>query len=165
MADSKLSKVSDSSLLIAAMSYRVKYRKLDSDGRPIKLHLRVEGCGVHKMNRGGVYPAGVACMRLCDEVLRAGFLKEEVNHAGVAVEEIPIAEVRRRIGEGLVSASVYNAAQCALDELLARCFEPPYGDVRHFFVAQPYAVSPASISHSGQMGYASLRGAEPHLLR
>ena len=129
MADSKISKVSDSSLLIAAMSYRVKYRKLDCDGRPIKLHLRVEGCGVHKMNRGGVYPAGVACMRLCDEVLRAGFLKEEVNHAGVAVEEIPIAEVPRRIGESLVRASVYNAAQCALDELLAPCFEAPYGTV------------------------------------
>ena len=47
MADSKLSKVSDSSLLIAAMSYRVKYRKLDSDGRPIRVHLRVEGSGVH----------------------------------------------------------------------------------------------------------------------
>ena len=95
MADSK----HDESLLLAAMALRVKYPK----GQNIMV--RIESMGVHKQNRGGLYPAGIRVKSMCVDVLGAGFLKEEVNHLCVAVEEAPVQEVIRSGGDGTGSAA------------------------------------------------------------
>ena len=58
-------------LMTAAMAWRVKYRKTDNDGNAQKMYVPVGGLGVHKKNRGGVYPAGVRCKSLCVEVLES----------------------------------------------------------------------------------------------
>ena len=73
MADSK----HDKGILIEAMAMRVKYRKTNSDDAPLMLYIPVTDLGVHKKNRGGVYPAGVRCKSLCEEVVVAGFMQEE----------------------------------------------------------------------------------------
>ena len=129
MADSKL----NAGLITAAMAWRVKYRKVDHDGRIIRMKLRIEGLGVHVKNRGGVYPAGVRCRSLCLDVLDNGFVKEEFSHCAVAVEETPTHMIRSR-GTDYVSGSSYNAAACSKDELLVTCFRAPYDDVRHMLL-------------------------------
>ena len=91
--------------------------------------------GVHKKNRGGVYPSGIRCKSLCVEVLEAGFLKEEVNHACIVVEEAPVEEIIRSRGAGMVSASTFNAENSSKDELLSTCFQAPYDDVRHMLLS------------------------------
>ena len=48
-------------------------QKTDSN----KIRARVENLGVHRLNRAGVYPTGVRCKDLCQDVLQHGFLKEE----------------------------------------------------------------------------------------
>ena len=133
MADSKHVDPSDKhGLMVAAMAYRVKYRKMGSDGKAVKIAVRIENMGVHKKNRGSVYPAGVRCKSLCVEVLEAGFVKEEVNHALIVVEEAPVEEIIRGTAVAdKVSASAYNIEQSGKDELLASCFLSPYDDVRH----------------------------------
>lgn len=114
-------------LMVAAMSYRVKYRHSDSAGKAIMRWVRVEGSGTHSKNRGGVYPAGLRCKGLCIDVLLAGFSKEQLNHQSVAVEVAPMTEILR---SGVWPGN-YNAENCAKDELLYTCFQEPYGDVRH----------------------------------
>jgi hypothetical protein len=121
----------DHSLMVAAMAYRVKYRKVDSDGKTIRIHVRVDSMGVHKKNRGGVYPAGVRCKSLVVEVVQAGFLKEEVSHVCIAVEEVPLEEFIRGGSHVSLRASAYNAEQSGKDELLCTCFAEPYDEVRH----------------------------------
>ena len=64
---------------------------------------------------------------------KAGFLKEEVNHAVVAVEETPAESIRSR-GTDYVSGSTYNVEACKRDELLITCFRVPYDDVRHMLL-------------------------------
>ena len=102
-------------LMVAAMAYRVKYRSLNDNGRVKKVFLPVEILGVHPKNRGGVYPAGIRCRRLCQEVVPHGFLKEEISHACVAVEGAPDGQMGQ-------SLSTFNAACSSKDELLATCF-------------------------------------------
>ena len=134
MADSKISKLSGNGLMVAAMVYRVKYRKVNHEGKPIKLLLSIESMGVHKNKRGGVYPAGIRCKSLCVTVLEAGFIKEDVSHALIVVEEPPFEEIIKRgiaAGHKVISASTYNAQNCTQDELLSTCFETPYDDVRY----------------------------------
>ena len=136
MADSKLK--DDQGVMVAAMAYRVKYRKHLPDGSFPKVPVRVETMGVHKMNRGGVYPSGVRCRSLCQGTFAAGFVKEELSHACIAVEEVPVDEIIRSRGPHnphMVSASTYNAEQTAKDELLATCFVPPYDDVRYMLLS------------------------------
>ena len=111
------------SLMTAAMAWRVKYRKIDHDGKVIRLKLRIESLGVHPKNRGGVYPAGVRCKGLCVDVVEAGFVKEEVNHAVVVVEETPAERIRSR-GTDYVSGSTYNvenAAETSSSLLVSEC--------------------------------------------
>ena len=87
MADS--TKKDDQGLMVEAMAFRVKYRKQCQDGSFRKVPVRVEDMGVHNMNRGGVYPSGGRCKSLCQQTFKDGFMKEEVNHACIAVEEMP----------------------------------------------------------------------------
>ena len=71
----------------AAMCYRVKYRKLDQHGKPLRMFVPILALAVHPKNRGGVYPAGSRLKELCYKLGVLGFRKEEPNHALVAVEE------------------------------------------------------------------------------
>ena len=103
--------------MVAGMAWRVKYRQLDQHGLPTKVRTLIQFLGVHPRNRGGIYPAGVRCKGLCLEVVDAGFLKEEVNHALVGVGEIPSEHIKDR-GQNYVSGSVYNAEQCQKDKFL-----------------------------------------------
>ena len=133
MADSKHV---DMGQLAAAMSYRVKYRKQAAESKNTKMVLRVESLGVHKKNRGGIYPSGARCLSLATEVITAGFLKEETQHACVAVEEVPLDSVMSALGPqhgncAPTSLASYNATQSAKDDILADCFKQPYDDVRH----------------------------------
>ena len=84
-------------LVTQAMAWRVKYR-VAQPGRAgnCKFPIPIRSLGVHPNNRGGVYPSGLRCQKLCEEVLKAGFVKEEVNHAAVVVQETPREEVRNR---------------------------------------------------------------------
>ena len=135
MADSKHANLGDDGLIVAAMAYRVKYRKVNSAGQAKMIPVRVESMGVHMKNRGGVYPAGIRCKGLCADVVVAGFVKEEVNHACVAVEEIPVDEIIRSRGAGMVSGSTFNAENSSKDDLLCTCFQAPYDDVRHMLLS------------------------------
>ena len=119
MADSK----HDDGLLVKAMAWRVKYR----EGSNMR---RVENMGVHKQNRGGLYPAGIRVKSMCVDVVGAGFLKEEVNHVCIAVEEAPVKEVIRMGGDGTENASSCNEKTSCKDALLSTCFQAPYNDVR-----------------------------------
>ena len=67
------------------------------------------------------------------DVVEVGFVKEEVNHAGVVVKETPAQYVRSR-GTDYVSGSTYNVEACAKEELLTTCFRAPYDDVRHMLL-------------------------------
>jgi hypothetical protein len=107
--------------------------------------LRVETSGVHKGNRASVYPAGVACKRLCGDVLPAGFLKEEVYHVGVAVQEPPPEELIRRSGPPEIgvlkfpadrkSSLAYNVDMCSKDGLLKSCFDAPFDRVEQTWLS------------------------------
>jgi len=62
---------------------------------------------------------------LAESVLRSGFVKEEVNHAVVAVEETPPDEIKKSKGV-YVSGVAYNQNQCEKDDLLSGCFQSPH---------------------------------------
>jgi hypothetical protein len=120
--------------MIAGMAWRVKYRKLDSDGNVLRMKLPLPTLGVHPKNRGGVYAAGLRCKNLNTEVIESGFVKEEVDHQGVAVEETPFEHVKQR-GSDYETGKAYNKNQSSKDELLETCFREPYDDVRHMLLA------------------------------
>ena len=82
--------------MVQAMAWRVKYRKTTSDGKILKMKLRIEALGVHPKNRGGVYPAGVRCKSLCEGAVDSGFVSEEANNNCVVVEDTPAEHVRSR---------------------------------------------------------------------
>ena len=96
MADSKHANLGDHGLIVAAMAYRVKYRKVNSAGQAKKILLRIENLGVHMKNRGGVYPAGIRCRSLYVDVLVAGF----VSGRHQVLEETPVDEIIRSRGAG-----------------------------------------------------------------
>ena len=103
MADSQHADVDNSALIMAAMAFLVEYRRVR------KINVRIGSMGVHKKNRGGVYPAGIRCKSLCVEVLEAGFVKEEVSHVCIAVKEAVI----RSGGDGTESASTLGDRSCS----------------------------------------------------
>jgi len=141
MADSKMfgrGVLDGQGLMVQAMAFRVKYRKLNHDGYHQKLMLQVRDMGVHRRNRCGVYPSGIRCKSLCEETLASGWLQEELNHACVVVEDTPIDAVLECMANGKMtnqdpytSGSQYNAQKCGNDELLASCFQAPYENVRY----------------------------------
>ena len=106
----------------------------DHDGKPIRTTERIDHRGVHPKNRGGLYPAGVRCMALCQDVMGARFVTEEFNHGVVVVKEPP-AEVIRSRGTSLVSGSTYNVNACSKDELLSTCGQVLSDDVRSLMLA------------------------------
>ena len=119
--------------LCQAAAWRVKYRDLKSTQ---KIKVRVENLGVHRNNRGGVFPGGIRCKELCVDVISNGFLKEEFSDKLVAVEEMPTHEARsldRSRGEVQTGStgSQYNRETSSKDELLQTCFHEPYGNVQY----------------------------------
>ena len=120
-------------LITQAMAYRVKYRKLDFQNRPIKIPISIRNLGAHTMNRGGVYPAGDRCKSLCIEVITAGFSQEEANHAGVCVEERSVE--LRAVGSQAAATGLtfreFNAHHCSKHDLLTSLFQEGYDDVTY----------------------------------
>ena len=93
-------------LVTQAMAWRVKYRvHPEITAANARFPIPIRSLGVHPNNRGGVYPSGLRCQSLCQEVLKAGFVKEEVNHAAVVVQECPREEDRSR-GSGYVTGNI-----------------------------------------------------------
>ena len=74
--------MSDFCLIRQAMAFRVKYRVWK---KRVPLNL----LGVHKLNRGGVYPQAETVQNLALKILDGGFCVEEANHEGVCVQELP----------------------------------------------------------------------------
>ena len=130
----------DMTCIVAASAFRAKYAVRDRDGNIMKIDVRVECAGVDKHNRAGVYPAGCAVKRLCHEVLKRGFLKEEVIHVCVAVQEPPAEELIRKPLKyeklrDYVSSLSYNETMCKIDELIMTCSEPPHNRVEYTFLS------------------------------
>ena len=109
--------------IVAAMAWRVKYRVSENCNKFVP----ILWLGVHKQNRGSVYPAGLRCRALGESSVTRGYSKEEVNHAGVVVEERPLAAVAE---PGYESMSAYNTTHSKADELLVTCFDDG-SDVRY----------------------------------
>ena len=116
-------------IITAGMAWRVKYRVLDGSGEVVKRHCPILYLGVHLRNRGGIYPSGVRCKGLGVDVVAEGFAKEECNHAGVAVEEIPSGQ-RQLLVDGCEDMRSFNITRSEADELLKTCFSEPWADVR-----------------------------------
>jgi hypothetical protein len=134
VAQSKDQETDIEGVVTRAMAFRVKYRRKDKDALIVRPTIPIANLGVHPKNRGGVFPAGVRCRSLMKEVLEGGFAKEDVNHACIAVEEVPIADIRSR-GADFESGIAFNTQKVAADELLSTCFEAPYNDVRYMLLA------------------------------
>ena len=122
------------SVVMAAMAFRVKYRKAGTGSEEPKLRHRIENLCVHPENRNGVYPAGSRCRSLCANVVDGGFAKEEFGHQLIAVEEAPVDTLRSR-GTDWQSAAQYNKAASAKDDYLCSCFDEPYGEPRLMLLA------------------------------
>ena len=114
-----------------AAAWRIKYRDMKSSSGKVKV--RVENMGVHDQNRSGVYPNGLRCKDLCENVLGAGFLKQEFSNMLVAVEEMPMAEIMKldRSRGDFQTGSEYNKAASLKDDLLQTCFQEPYSNVQY----------------------------------
>ena len=123
-----------SSLVTAAMAYRVKYRLVDSLGKVLRAVARVGTCGGHKGNRGGVYPSGVRCRTLLTEILNVGFVKEEANHVAIAVQETPLEEIRSR-GDAYVTGLAFNREAVQQDAYLQHCFDAPHQSVQYMLLS------------------------------
>ncbi len=113
----------DIGLIRKAMALRVKYRVLLHGNRK-KKRIPLALLGVHKMNRGGVYPQEDTVANLGVNLLTKGFNEDEANHAGVCVPEVPAEE--RRLDLVLTTApyetyAVYNVRSCEYGSLKT-CF-------------------------------------------
>ena len=135
MPDSKSAIVDNTAhgLVMAAMAWRVKYRKKDADGNAIKIKAMIAQCGVHKKNRGSVYASGLRVQSLAQDTVRVGFIKEEFNSTGVAVEEPPADYITKVCQKGLdyESGLAYNLAQSSKDPKLCTLFLEPHNCVNY----------------------------------
>ena len=119
-------------LIRQAMAYRVKYRMQQADERFIR-RIPLSLLGVHKLNRGGVYPQPDTVRNLGIKLLELGFSIGEANHEGVCVQEVP-ADERGHADLAAVAApssqyetyAQFNTRNC-VSPILSTCF-PPGGD-------------------------------------
>ena len=120
----------DMGILRKAMAWRVKYRVCQK--KPKRYIPPVLLC-IHPSNRGGVYAGGETVKKLGEYLLQVAFQREEADHAGVCVQDVPPAH---RSG-GSVKAIPYaewNRKACAGSALLQTCFvseEPHLGTLSH----------------------------------
>ena len=116
----------DMGLIKRAMACRVKYRM--SGQRKL---ISLSRLGVHRLNRGGVYPQPDTVRNLGVRLLTTGCNVEEANHEGVSVEEVPFNE---RGAEPYESCLEYNMKKCD-HPFLSKCFSPQsdvvYGTLSH----------------------------------
>jgi hypothetical protein len=140
MADSKLAppkptlSEKDVGIIRQAMAYKVKYRK--HDGQKIIIPIRLLGC--HPLNRGGIYPQSERCQKLCSDVVSWGYDREDAEHNGVCVEEIPTTERRfnpMRPSEEYETYLAWNKKNTMSDSL-KKCFEE--GDVSFGLLAHSH---------------------------
>ena len=111
-----------------AMALRVKYRKSHRVGlkNVYKIRVPIWSLTVHLKNRGGVYPNG----ETCKSILTQGFLREEADHAGVCVENVP----KNLQNEQVEDILEWNKETTAGVEELCTCFdnrEILYGKLSH----------------------------------
>ena len=129
-----------------ACAFRAKYRLVDTSGHGIRARTLVNYLAPNTANRGGVYPAGIRCKQLLQDVLVSGFSKEELNNQVVTVEECPPEELaaviaaKQKAGLSYASAATYNRSESAKDELLATCFQSPYDKVTLTLLAHNHMV-------------------------
>ena len=64
------------------------------------------------------------------EVGEVGFVKEEVTHQLIAVEEYPVEYIKAQ-GNDYISGAEYNIQKSSEDEYLLTCFNDPYTDACH----------------------------------
>jgi hypothetical protein len=102
-----------------------------------KKHIPLSLLGVHKQNRGGVYPTADTVQNLALKLLAVGFSPDEANHEGVCVQEVPTDERRNEPLDNekpYESHSRYNRRQCD-GHVLSKCFGPDidimYGTLSH----------------------------------
>ena len=124
-------------LVRQAMAYRVKYR-VSVGKRTISLFR----LGVHKQNRGGMYPQPDIVRNLGLKVLATGFNESEANHEGVCVEYVPLherfVELQSRLAScpqsRFESCLEYNIKACD-HPFLIKCFnaqsDAMYGTLPH----------------------------------
>ena len=155
-----------SGLVTMAMAWRVKCRLESPAGGAAKHRwpIQIRGLGVHPNNRGGVYPSGLRCQSLLQEVMKAGFSKGEVNRAAVVVEEPPYENIRSR-GEGCVTGKAYNVAKSGEDEFFAPCFQPPLDDVRYMMWSHNHVDDLARLRERRSLEFAKGRPGGHHVLR
>ena len=97
MADSKLANDTAHGLMLAGASYKVKCRKtFNTVSTDYKIRIGPGGLSVHRGNRGGEYPSGARVEQLLRELAQLGILQEEADHNCIAVEEMPVDEMRKR---------------------------------------------------------------------
>ena len=104
-----------------AMAYKVKYRP---NGEKKVVRLPIVLLGIHKMNRGGVYPAAERVKKLGIDILKWGADRDEADHNGVCVEEVPLEYRRKdpmRPDLEFESLSAFNKRKTS-HPLLAGCF-------------------------------------------
>ena len=64
-------------------------------------------------------------------MLKTGFLKEEVNHACVVVEEL----TGTKRPSGIEGGSAYNRRKCSADPLLETCYKAPHDIVEYLLLS------------------------------
>ena len=139
MAPAQSKADSDEGVMVTAMAWRVKYRKVDDNNIPIKQMLAIGQTGPHPSNRGGVYACGDRVQGLCKDVLQTGFCKEEIDHGCVAVEAMPLV-VAAQLAQDPKKAKpidglAYNKEESCKDPILASCFKPPHDAVCHMLLS------------------------------
>ena len=86
LADADVAEVAGEghSLATYGMAVRVKYRRVDTEGKPLKKKIGLGSLSLHPKNRGGLYPSWLRCKALAVDVVGVvGFLKEGLKHAAV----------------------------------------------------------------------------------
>ena len=113
-------------MLNQANAWRAKYSKK-------KITVRIESFGVHCRNRAGVYPSGLRCKELCQEVFTNGFLKEEYADKLISVEEMQTHEALKLQGgqKPRQTGSQYNKQESSKDEILKGLFDEPFCNVQY----------------------------------
>ncbi len=123
-------------LIRKAMAFRVKYRVVEHGGAHMRC-MPLSLLGVHKLNRGGVYPSPDTVQNLGLKLLEVGFSMDEANHEGVCVQELPVDERTRgplNLDRPYTSYKEFNKGHCTNPQLRT-CFNDDsdtlYGTLSH----------------------------------
>ncbi len=122
----------DTGMMRRAMAMRVKDRKLNEDG-VVEKRILLQRLGVHPKNRGGVYPQRDVVKRLLLALAKESYQREEADHNGVCVEEVPRGQADGK--ETKEAYLAYNRSRCGGSGFLEPCFgeheDIMYGTLSH----------------------------------